>query len=57
MTIIYDNIGELVTNDPSQGDGSALGIHKNGAIVVDGDRVAWVGPKDGAPAAEHRVEE
>jgi imidazolonepropionase len=56
MTIIYDNIGELVTNDPSQGDGSALGIHKNGAIVVDGDRVAWVGPKDSAPAAEHRVD-
>jgi imidazolonepropionase len=45
-----------VTNDPSQGDGSALGIHKNGAIVVDGDRVAWVGPKDGAPPAEHRVD-
>jgi imidazolonepropionase len=45
-----------VTNDPSQGDGSALGIHKNGAIVVDGDRVAWVGPKDAAPAAEHRVD-
>jgi len=56
MTILYDNIGELVTNDPSQGDGSALGIHKNGAIVVDGDRVAWVGPKDAAPAAEHRVD-
>ena len=56
MTILYDNIGELVTNDPSQGDGSALGIHKNGAIVVDGDRVAWVGPKDSAPAAEHRVD-
>jgi imidazolonepropionase len=56
MTILYDNISELVTNDPSQGDGSALGIHKNGAIVVDGDRVAWVGPKDGAPAAEHRVD-
>jgi len=56
MTILYDNISELVTNDPSQGDGSALGIHKNGAIVVDGDRVAWVGPKDGAPPAEHRVD-
>jgi len=56
MTVLYDNIGELVTNDPSQGDGSALGIHKNGAIVVDGDRVAWVGPSESAPAAEHRMD-
>jgi imidazolonepropionase len=56
MTVLYDNIGELVTNDPSQGDGSALGIHTDAAIIVDGDRVAWVGPSERAPAAEHRVD-
>ena len=56
MTVLYDNIGELVTNDPAQGDGSALGIRNDAAIVVDGDRVAWVGPKDRAPAAERRVD-
>ncbi len=56
MTILYDNIGELVTNDASQGDGSALGIHHGAAMVVDGDRVGWIGPKDRAPAAEHRVD-
>jgi imidazolonepropionase len=56
MTVLYDNIGELVTNDPAQGDGSALGIHHDAAMVVDGDRVAWLGPKDRAPAADNRVD-
>jgi len=56
MTVLYDNIGELVTNDPAQGDGSALGIHTGAAMVVDADRIAWIGPKGKAPAAEHRVD-
>ena len=38
MSVLYTGIGELVTNDPAQGDGSALGIVDDGAIVVDGDR-------------------
>jgi imidazolonepropionase len=56
VTVLYDNIGELVTNDPAQGDGSALGIHTGAAMVVDGDRVAWIGPKNGAPAADRRID-
>jgi imidazolonepropionase len=36
-------IGELVTNDPSMGDGSPLGVVRNAALVVEGGRVAWVG--------------
>ena len=37
MTVLYDNIGELVTNDPAQGDGSVLGHpHRDAAMVVDG---------------------
>ena len=56
MSLLYTNIGELVTNDPSVGDGSPLGIIGDAAIVVDGDRVAWVGASADAPAADDRVD-
>ncbi len=56
MTVLYDNIGELVTNDPTQGDGSLLGLVRDAAMVVDDDRIAWVGPTGKAPAAEQRVD-
>ena len=56
MTTLYTGIGELVTNDPSQGDGSALGIVGDGAVVVEGDRIAWVGQRGDAPDADSRVD-
>ena len=51
MSLLVDNIGELVTND---GDG--LGLRRDAAVVVDGDRIAWVGAARDAPAADQRID-
>ena len=48
MTLLIDNIGELVTNDDGEGP---LGLRRNAAVVVDGDRIAWIGSAAQAPAA------
>ncbi|MEU7602110.1 imidazolonepropionase [Streptomyces sp. NPDC040724] len=51
-TTAITNIGSLVTNDPALGDGTPLGLIENAAVVIDGDKVVWVGPADKAPAAD-----
>jgi imidazolonepropionase len=53
---LVTGVAELVTNDPGLGDGSALGLLTDAALVVDGGRVAWVGPRSGAPDADLRVD-
>ena len=71
-TILVDNIGSLVTNDPAWG--GLLGVIPDAAIVVEqpagsgtavgaqsrslseGGRVLWVGPRADAPAADHRID-
>jgi imidazolonepropionase len=50
MTLALDDIGLLVTNDPALGEGP-LGIVRNAALVVDGDRVVAV-ERAGADADE-----
>jgi imidazolonepropionase len=52
MSHLITGIGELVTNDPSQGDGSPLGLLDDAALVVEAGRIAWVGPQLLAPAAD-----
>jgi imidazolonepropionase len=51
-SLLVTGIGQLVTNDPTAGDGSALGVLSGAALVVDGGRVAWTGPAASAPAAD-----
>jgi imidazolonepropionase len=50
------NIATLVTNDPSLGDCSPLGLIQDAAVVIDGDRIAWTGESSKAPATDNRVD-
>jgi imidazolonepropionase len=54
-SLLVTGIGELVTNDPRQGAG-ALGLLHDAAVVSEGDRIAWVGPRGKAPAADERLD-
>ncbi len=56
MSTVYTNIAELVTNDPTLGDGSPLGLLTDAALVVDDGMVGWVGTRDDAPAADAEVD-
>ncbi|HSV39698.1 MAG TPA: imidazolonepropionase [Nocardioidaceae bacterium] len=49
-SLVLTNIGELVTNDPSQGPG--LGIIENAALIIEGGAVVWAGPKRWVPEAD-----
>jgi len=60
-----DGIAELVTNAPAVGgravgDPAAgvvpLGLVRDAALVFDGDRVVYAGPRRGAPDADDRVD-
>ncbi|MFF5146276.1 imidazolonepropionase [Streptomyces sp. NPDC013157] len=50
------NIATLVTNDPSLGDNSPLGLIQDAAVVVEDDRVVWTGESSKAPATDNRVD-
>jgi imidazolonepropionase len=54
MSTLVTGIGERVTNDPIHG--GELGLIERAAVVVDDDRVAWVGPAAAAPAADHVID-
>ena len=56
-TTLITGIGELVTNDPERAEqGGLLGLLADAAVVVEGSRVAWVGPAAEAPDADVRVD-
>ncbi|GAB3277388.1 imidazolonepropionase [Parasphingorhabdus pacifica] len=47
---VITGIGELTTHDPESGKLA------DAAVVVDGERIAWVGSSARAPEADHRVD-
>jgi imidazolonepropionase len=54
-SVLVDNIGELVTNDPERGDGP-LGIVRDAAVLVVDGVVVYAGPRSAVPehgALEH----
>jgi len=53
---LFTDIGELVTNEPSLGDGSPLGLLRDAALVIEDGAVAWVGPAAEAPATDQRFD-
>jgi imidazolonepropionase len=55
-TTLLDGIGLLATGSAEYGDGSPLGEIADAALVADDGRVAWVGPRQQAPAADTRVD-
>jgi imidazolonepropionase len=54
MSTLVTGIGELVTNDPSWGEGP-LGVVPDAALVVEDGTVAWVGPQAAVPAADRKI--
>jgi imidazolonepropionase len=48
MTVLIDNLAELVTNDPSLGEGP-LGLVRKAALVLDGGTVVWAGSSSRIP--------
>lgn len=55
MAELITGIAELTTNDPARGD-DPMGRMTDAAVVVDGDRIAWVGAASDAPAADVRTD-
>ncbi|MGQ4490125.1 imidazolonepropionase [Streptomyces sp. SAS_281] len=55
-TTAITHISALVTNDPSLGDESPLGLIRDAAVVIEGDRVVWTGASSEAPATDNAVD-
>ncbi|MFT5223477.1 MAG: imidazolonepropionase, partial [Glaciecola sp.] len=54
VSLLIDNIGELVTNDPTFGPG--LGIVRHAAVATDEGVITWVGPSGDAPDCDDRLD-
>lgn len=50
MSILITNIAELMTQDLEHR------VLKDAAVVIEGERISWIGPAAGAPAADDAVD-
>ena len=55
-SLLIDNIGELTTNDESLEMSTAGGRLHGAAVVIEHDRVVWVGEAAHAPATDERFD-
>ncbi|MFC9620889.1 imidazolonepropionase [Streptomyces sp. NPDC056930] len=55
-TTAITNIASLITNDPSLCVDSPLGLIRDAAVVIEGDRVVWTGESSKAPATDNAVD-
>ena len=55
MSIAITNIGSLVTNNQSLGSG-ILGEIENAALVIENDKIVWVGNTINVPDADKRID-
>jgi imidazolonepropionase len=55
MSIAITNIGSLVTNDQSLGSG-ILGELTNAALVIENDKVVWVGNSAQVPDSDQQID-
>ena len=55
MSIAITNIGSLVTNDQSLGTG-ILGEIENAALVIENEKIAWVGNASEVPDADQKID-
>ncbi len=55
MTLVVDNIGELVTNDPDAGEGP-LGVRHRASVVIDPEAGTVVSVGDAGQVADERID-
>ncbi|MFB7918598.1 imidazolonepropionase [Streptomyces sp. NPDC056061] len=55
-TTAITNIASLVTNDPSLGTDSPLGVIRDAAVVIEDDRIVWTGESSRTPATDNAVD-
>jgi imidazolonepropionase len=55
-SLVFSNIGELTTNDPTVGDESIMGRIKDAALVIEDGRIMWTGAAADAPSADSEID-